>query len=37
MNDAPTLSQVRLMAAQADALVARFAPLAGITSDSRRV
>jgi UDP-N-acetylmuramoyl-L-alanyl-D-glutamate--2,6-diaminopimelate ligase len=37
MNGALTLSQVRLMAAQADALVARLAPLAGITSDSRRV
>jgi UDP-N-acetylmuramoyl-L-alanyl-D-glutamate--2,6-diaminopimelate ligase len=30
------VSNTRLLAAQADALVARLAPLAGITSDSRR-
>ncbi len=34
---ATTSAQTRLMAAQAEALVARFGPFAGITSDSRRI
>ena len=37
MSGHATLAEVRRMAAQADALVARIAPVAGITADSRRV